>query len=76
MEKLSGQYDTCILEKEASDSSTTEEYKKFEQTIRPSEQSNLTEEYKQKMNNYKRQYNKDIVFFDGTKIKTIQLEHH
>lgn len=76
MEKLSGQYDTCILEKESSDSSTTEEYKKFEQTIRPSEQSNLTEEYKQKMNNYKRQYNKDIVFFDGTKIKTIQLKHH
>lgn len=67
MEKLSGQYDTSILEKESSDGRqyTTEEYKKFEQTIRPSEQSNLTEEQKQKMNNYKRQYNKDIVFFDG-----------
>lgn len=67
MEKLSGQYDTSILEKESSDGRqyTTEEYKKFEQTIRPSEQSNLTEEQKQKMNNYKRQYNKNIVFFDG-----------
>ena len=44
---------------------STEEYKQFEQSIKPIKQNQLTERQKSLIDNYKRQYNKDIVFFDG-----------
>lgn len=43
------------------------EYNQWEQTIRPVTNSKLTQEQKQLKDNIKRQYGKDIVFFDGNK---------
>lgn len=42
-----------------------QEYNNWEQSIRPKEESNFTIEEKTIKNNIKRQYGKDIVFFDG-----------
>lgn len=44
---------------------TRAEYKQWEQTIRPIADNKLTREQKQLKNDIKRQYKKDIVFFDG-----------
>ena len=41
------------------------EYENWERTIKPIEQIKLTSEQQETINNIKRQYNKDIVFFDG-----------
>lgn len=43
------------------------EYEQWEQSIRPITNSQLTQEQRQLKNNIKRQYGKDIVFFDGNK---------
>lgn len=68
LQRLSGQFGTRILEENSTESKkySRKEYEQFESSIKPIEQNNLTSEQKQRINNYKRQYNKDIVFFDGT----------
>ena len=44
---------------------TREEYEQWEKSIEPITESKLTNEQKQLKDNIKRQYGKDIVFFDG-----------
>ncbi len=44
---------------------TKQEYTEWESSIKPTEESNITTEQKTIKDNIKRQYNKDIVFFDG-----------
>ncbi len=63
-----GQYDTNIQQEQKSQQNkkyTRTEYEQWETNIKATEESNITDEQKQLRNDIKRQYNKDIVFFDG-----------
>lgn len=65
-----GELDTRLQQKEKPQQSkkyTRTEYEQWEQSIKPITNSKLTQEQRQLKNNIKRQYGKDIVFFDGNK---------
>lgn len=67
-QRLSGQFDPSIFKEESKQAArkyNKQEYSKWEQSIRPKEESNLTIEEKTIKDNIKSQYGKDIVFFDG-----------
>lgn len=46
---------------------TKSEYEQWEQSVKPIEKTNITAQQKEIADTIKRQYDKDIVFFDGTK---------
>lgn len=65
-----GELDTRLQQKEKPQQSkkyTRTEYEQWEQSIKPITNSKFTQEQRQLKNNIKRQYGKDIVFFDGNK---------
>ena len=65
-----GELDTRLQQKEKPQQSkkyTRTEYEQWGQSIKPITNSKLTQEQRQLKNNIKRQYGKDIVFFDGNK---------
>ena len=65
-----GELDTRLQQEEKSQQNkkySRTEYEQWEQSIRPITNSQLTQEQIQLKNNIKRQYGKDIVFFDGNK---------
>ena len=68
--EILGELDTRLQQKEKPQQSkkyTRTEYEQWEQSIKPITNSKLTQEQRQLKNNIKRQYGKDIVFFDGNK---------
>ena len=68
-QRLSGQFDTRLQQKNQSQQTkryTRQEYEQWEQSIRPINENNITSEQKTIRDNIKRQYNKNIVFFDGS----------
>lgn len=67
MAELSGQYDTRLQQnsKQQNRQYTKREYEQWERNIIPTEENELTPEQKQIRSEIKRQYNKDIVFFDA-----------
>nr|DAO70515.1 MAG TPA: PolyVal ADP-Ribosyltransferase [Caudoviricetes sp.] len=67
MAELSGQYDTRLQQnsKQQNRQYTKREYEQWERNIIPTEENELTPEQKQIRSDIKRQYNKDIVFFDA-----------
>lgn len=63
-----GQLDTRLQQNSKSQQNqryTKAEYEQWERSIRPIEYNKLTNEQRSVSNNVKRQYNKNIVFFDG-----------
>ena len=68
MAGISGQYGTRVQQDsqyQEVKKYTRQEYEQFEQSINPIRQHQLTNQQKTTIDTYKRQYNKDIVFFDG-----------
>ena len=66
--RILGELDTRLQQEEKSQQNkkySRSEYDQWEQTIKPITYSELTQEQKQLKDNIKRQYGKDIVFFDG-----------
>ncbi len=67
-QRLPGQLDTMLQQEEKSQQIkryAREEYQQWEQSVRPIKEHNLTNEQKKIKDSMKRQYNKDIVFFDS-----------
>ena len=67
MEELSGQYGARLQQEEQQQNNrqyTKQEYEQWENSIAPTEESKLTNEQIKIKNEIKRQYNKDIVFFN------------
>lgn len=61
------QYDTRLQqnkEQQFNKRYTRREYEKFEESIKQIESNKITEEQRKLIDNYKRQYNKNIVFFE------------
>lgn len=66
--RVLGELDTRLQQKKESQQSkkyTRTEYERWESSIKQITDNELTDEQKQLKNNIKRQYGKDIVFFDG-----------
>lgn len=68
MAGIPGQYGTGIQQNEKQQNNkkyTRKEYEEFEKSVKQIESNKLTEGQRKLIDNYKRQYNKNIVFFDG-----------